>query len=138
MKVAILREMADGEKRVAAVPATVEKMASAGMEILVQAGAGEAASFLDADYRAAGARIEGSPEAMLGEGDLILKVQRPTRGELDRVPERSALVAYSLQSRGDAEYREQLKRRRITALSLDLLPRIARAQNMDVLSSMAN
>ena len=67
-----------------------------------------------------------------------LKVQRPVEEELEGIPERAALIAYTLQSRGDAGYVEKLKRRRISALSLDLLPRIARAQNMDVLSSMAN
>jgi NAD(P) transhydrogenase subunit alpha len=69
---------------------------------------------------------------------VVLKVQRPADQELNAIPERAALIAYSLQSRGDASYLENLKRRRISALSLDLLPRIARAQNMDVLSSMAN
>src|SRR2546426_260580 len=71
-------------------------------------------------------------------GDVLLKVQRPSAQELDSIPESVAVVAYSLQSRGDAELAERLMRRRISALSLDLLPRIARAQSMDVLSSMAN
>jgi NAD(P) transhydrogenase subunit alpha len=138
MKVGVLKETAAGEKRVAAVPATVEKMVAAGMEVFVQAGAGLAPGFLDADYLGAGAKVAPSPEAQLGSGDVLLKVQRPSGNELDRIPERAALVAYSLQSRGDAELSEKLKRRRISALSLDLLPRIARAQSMDVLSSMAN
>src|SRR5260370_13554207 len=138
MKVAVLKEMVGGEKGVSAVPARVEKMVAAGMEVLVQTGAGLAAGFVDADYLAAGARVEPSPEALLESGDVLLKVQRPSEDELDRFPERGAVVAWSLQSRGNAEFSERLKRRRITALSLDLLPRIARAQNMDVLSSMAN
>jgi NAD(P) transhydrogenase subunit alpha len=125
--------MAEGEKRVAAVPTTVEKMAAAGMEVVVESGAGLAAGFLDADYRAAGAQVESNPTG----GEVVLKVQRPSLAELDRVPEGAALIAYSLQ-RGGPEFVEKLKRRRITALSLDLLPRIARAQSMDVLSSMAN
>src|SRR5260370_6637932 len=138
MKVAVLKEIVAGEKRVSAVPATVEKMVAAGMEVLVQTGAGLAAGFVDADYLAAGARVEPSPEALLESGDVLLKVQRPSEDELDRFPERGAVIAWSLQSRGNAEFSERLKRRRITALSLDLLPRIARGQNMDVLSSMAN
>jgi NAD(P) transhydrogenase subunit alpha len=133
MKVVVLKEMADGEKRVAAVPASVEKMAGAGMEVLVQAGAGIASGFLDADYRGAGASVEADAAA----GDVVLRVQRPSAPELDGIPEGAALVASSLQRGGD-EFREKLKRRRITAFSLDLLPRIARAQSMDVLSSMAN
>jgi len=138
MKVAVLKEMVAGEKRVAAVPATVEKMVAAGMEVLVQAGAGVASGSADDEYAAAGAKVESSPDGMLESGDVLLKVQRPSVEELDRVPERVAVVAYSLQSRGDAQIAERLKHRRLSALSLDLLPRIARAQSMDVLSSMAN
>src|SRR3989441_5906505 len=138
MKVAVLKEMVAGEKRVAAVPPTVEKMVAAGMEVFVQEGAGVASGFADADYRAAGAKPETSPAALLESGDVLLKVQRPSAQELDSIPESVAVVAYSLQSRGDAELAERLMRRRISALSLDLLPRIARAQSMDVLSSMAN
>ena len=138
MKVAVLKEMVAGEKRVAAVPPTVEKMVAAGMEVFVEAGAGLASGFADADYGTAGAKVQASPGALLESGDVLLKVQRPSAQELDGIPERVAVVAYSLQSRGDAELTERLKRRRISALSLDLLPRIARAQGMDVLSSMAN
>src|SRR5438552_4876806 len=138
MKVAVLKEMVAGEKRVAAVHPTVEKMVAAGMEVFVEAGAGLASGFADADYGAAGAKVQASPGALLESGDVLLKVQRPSAQELDGIPERVAVVAYSLQSRGDAELAERLKRRRISALSLDLLPRIARAQSMDVLSSMAN
>src|SRR3989440_8937929 len=138
MKVAVLKEMVAGEKRVAAVPPTVEKMVAAGMEVFVQEGAGVASGFADADYRAAGAKAETSPAALLESGDVLLKVQRPSAQELDSIPESVAVVAYSLQSRGDAELAERLRGRRISALSLDLLPRIARAQSMDVLSSMAN
>ncbi len=132
MKVIVPKEMADGEKRVAAVPATVEKMVAAGMEVFVQAGAGLASGLLDADYRAAGAKVEPDPSG----GQVILKVQRPSAQEVEQIPEGAALVAYSLQR--DARLAEGLKRRRISGFSLDLLPRIARAQSMDVLSSMAN
>jgi len=134
MKVAVLKEIVAGEKRAAAVPATVEKMVAAGIEVQIQAGAGLASGFSDGDYQAAGAAI--SPGA--DGADVVAKVQRPSEQDLDGIPERATLIAYSLQSRGDAAYLEKLKRRRISALSLDLLPRIARAQNMDVLSSMAN
>ena len=138
MRVAVLKESVEGEKRVAAVPATVEKMVGAGIEVLVEAGAGVASGFSDADYRGAGAKVHARPETTLSDGDVVLKVQRPSAQELDRIPERAVLVAYSLQARGDAWVSEAWKRRRISALSLDLLPRIARAQSMDVLSSMAN
>jgi NAD(P) transhydrogenase subunit alpha len=138
MKVAVLKETVQGERRVAAVPATVEKMAGAGMEVWLESGAGIASGFSDAEYQAAGAQVADRPEARLGASDVLLKVQRPSAPELDRLPEGAILVAYSLQARGDAALTEAWKRRRISALSLDLLPRIARAQSMDVLSSMAN
>ena len=138
MRVAVLKETVEGEKRVAAVPATVEKMVGAGIEVVVEGGAGVASGFPDADYRGAGAKVDTRPESTLSDGDVVLKVQRPSAQEVDRIPERAVLVAYSLQARGDAWVSEAWKRRRISAISLDLLPRIARAQSMDVLSSMAN
>jgi NAD(P) transhydrogenase subunit alpha len=132
MRVIVPKEMADGEKRVAAVPATVERMVAARMEVFVQEGAGLTSGLLDADYRAAGAKVEPAPSG----GEVVLKVQRPSATEVEQVPEGAALIAYSLQR--DLQLVEGLKRRRISGFSLDLLPRIARAQSMDVLSSMAN
>jgi NAD(P) transhydrogenase subunit alpha len=138
MKVVVLKEIAAGEKRVAAVRPTVEKMAAAGIEVVVETGAGESAGFADAEYVAAGARVEARPETVLGRGDAVLKVQAPAAPqELDRFPQGAVLIASTLQRRGD-HFLQELARRRITAFSLDLLPRIARAQSMDVLSSMAN
>src|SRR5207248_9826375 len=108
MKVAVLKEIVAGEKRAAAVPATVEKMVATGIEVRVQAGAGLSSGFSDEDYRGAGAAI--SPDA---EGaDVVLKVQRPVEQELEGVHERAILTAYTLQSRGDAAYQDKLKRRR--------------------------
>src|SRR6267143_7088197 len=138
MNVAVLLETAQGEKRVAAVPATVEKMVKAGLQVSIQSGAGLGSTISDDEYPAAGARIDPRPEAVLEGAGAVLRVQRPSAAELDRMPERAAVIAYTMQVRNDPELREALKRRRLTALSLDLVPRIARAQNMDVLSSMAN
>src|SRR6267142_83556 len=138
MNVAVLLETAQGEKRVAAVPATVEKMVKEGMQVSIQSGAGLGSTISDDEYAAAGARIDPRPEAVLEGAGAVLRVQRPSAAELDRMPERAAVIAYTLQANSDPELREALKRRRLTALSLDLVPRIARAQNMDVLSSMAN
>ncbi len=138
MKVAVFKEIAAGEKRVAAVRPTVEKMVAAGMEVVVETGAGEGAGFADGDYLAAGARVDRRPESSLGRGDALLTVQAPSGPEeLGRLPEGAVLIASTLQRRG-GDLLEELARRRITAFSLDLLPRIARAQSMDVLSSMAN
>src|SRR5438128_5395034 len=138
MQVAVLKESVAGERRVAAVPATVEKLASLGLHLLVERGAGLESGFADAEYEKAGAKIVDRPEASLAAGDLVVRVQRPSEKELDRMPEGTIVVAYSLQARGEEWLLERWKRQRISALSLDLLPRIARAQSMDVLSSMAN
>ena len=136
MKAAVLKELAAGEKRVAAVPATVEKMVKAGIEVCLQSDAGVASGFQDGEYREAGARVEPSPDAALEGAGLLLKVQKPGGEELDRIPQGCALIAYSFRAATDLS--EKLRARRLTALSLDLVPRIARAQSMDVLSSMAN
>ena len=138
MKAAVLKELADGEKRVAAVPATVEKMVKAGIDVCLESEAGLASGFQDGEYREAGARVEPTPDAALAGADVVLKVQKPRGDELDRFPEGCALICYGLRARTDANVSQKLRARRITALSLDLVPRIARAQSMDVLSSMAN
>ena len=139
MKVAFLRELQEGEKRVSAVPATVEKLVKAGIEVAVESEAGLASALPDAEYAKAGARIARFPE-VVGDASAIVKVRPPlSRGsthEVDSFPEGAILVSSALRS--DETLREKLKRRRISAFSLDLLPRIARAQSMDVLSSMAN
>src|SRR5438067_2470366 len=139
MKVAFLRELQEGEKRVSAVPATVEKLVKAGIEVAVESEAGLASALPDAEYAKAGARIARFPE-VLGDASAIVKVRPPlSRGsthEVDSFPEGAILVSSALRS--DETLREKLKRRRISGFSLDLLPRIARAQSMDVLSSMAN
>src|SRR2546422_10432977 len=93
MKVAVLKEMVAGEKRVAAVPPTVEKMVAAGMEGFVQEGAGVASGFADADYRAAGGKPETSPAALLECGDVLLNAPRPSAQALDSIPGSGALVA---------------------------------------------
>jgi len=136
MKAAVVRELAEGEKRVAAVPATVEKMVKAGIEVSFESEAGLASGFQDGEYREAGAQVAPSAEAALAHANLWLKVQKPRPEELDRLPEGSALIASGF--RAGADLGDALRGRRITAFSLDLLPRIARAQSMDVLSSMAN
>ena len=130
MKVAVLKESVAGERRVAAVPATVEKMVGAGLEVLVERGAGIASGFADAEFETAGAKTAERPEEQLAGGDLVVRVQRPSEKELDRLPQGVILVAYSLQARGEQWLADRWKSRKISALSLDLLPRIARAQSI--------
>ena len=136
MNVAVLKELAEGEKRVAAVPATVEKMVKTGIAVSVESEAGLASGFQDGEYQEAGARVSPSPASALEGAGVVLKVHKSSGDELDRIPEGASLIAYSLRAAPDVS--QKLRARRISAFSLDLLPRIARAQNMDVLSSMAN
>lgn len=142
MKVGIPREILVNETRVAAVPDTVSRMVKGGMEVLVESGAG-AASFLgDEEYVKAGARIVPDAEALFSEADVILKVNRPLlnnktkKHEADMMKEGAVLVTF-LQPLANIDSVLKLASRRITAFSMDAVPRISRAQMMDALSSMS-
>ncbi|GAB16083.1 pyridine nucleotide transhydrogenase alpha subunit [Arthrobacter globiformis NBRC 12137] len=123
------------ETRVAATPATVKQLLGLGYDVVVEKGAGEAASFRDEDYSAAGALIVGADEAW--GSDVVLRVNPPTVDEIGRLAEGATLIG-SLSPGLRPELVEALAARPITALALDAVPRISRAQSMDVLSSMAN
>jgi NAD(P) transhydrogenase subunit alpha len=134
MKVAVPAETRRGERRVAMVPEVAARLA--GMEVAVQAGAGTAAHFADDDYRERGATVVGDLASLLAGADLVAKVQPPTPEELASWPEGLTLVSF-LQPLAQLEVVAALAERRATAFSLDLLPRISRAQAMDALSSQA-
>jgi H+-translocating NAD(P) transhydrogenase subunit alpha len=136
MRVAVPRESAPGERRVAAVPETVGKLGANGIEVVVETGAGEAAYFDDDSYAAVGASIAPDWSALLSGADMVCKVQAPSLSEADRLPEGIALVCL-LQPVTNLEVVKALARRRLDVFSLDLLPRISRAQSMDALSSQA-
>lgn len=137
MKVGIAKESAAGERRVAAVPETVLKMQQAHMEVLVEAGAGLHAHIEDAAYVKAGATIVPQAAELFKNADIILKVQRPLVSELAAMQENAILIG-QLGLAKSPELVAQLQQKKITAFSLEYLPRIARAQAMDVLSSMSN
>jgi proton-translocating NAD(P)+ transhydrogenase subunit alpha len=133
--VAVLREVEVGERRVALVPDGVQVLTKAGFELRVESGAGDAAGFADAEYEAAGARALGG--AALREGtDVFLKVQPPADPEIAALPSGSALVAL-LRPLDEPSRAARLAERGVTAFALELVPRITRAQAMDVLSSQA-
>jgi len=135
MLIGIPRETRPGETRVAATPETVKKIAASGKhEVVVEAGAGSASSIPDADYRAAGARI-GTARDALG-ADLVLKVRAPIGDELAAVKRGAAVIG--LLDPYDAAGIEALARAGLSGFALERLPRITRAQSMDVLSSQAN
>ncbi|MET0782077.1 MAG: Re/Si-specific NAD(P)(+) transhydrogenase subunit alpha [Lacisediminihabitans sp.] len=124
-----------GERRVAATPTTVPKLVTLGYEVVVEAGAGAASSFPDAAYAASGATIVPGSEAWSSE--IVLKVDAPTAEEIGRLADGATLIAM-LSPALRPDLVEALATRGITALALDAVPRISRAQSMDVLSSMAN
>jgi NAD(P) transhydrogenase subunit alpha len=137
MKVAVVRESAPNERRVALVPEAIGKLTSAGHEILVQAGAGIGASIPDAEFIAAGAKIV-AEAAMYAEADVVLRVQRPTPEEIGKL-HAGQVVLGLLQPLIDPQNAQALARAGVTAVSLDTLPRtLSRAQTMDALSSQAN
>src|SRR5881628_2040795 len=131
MRIGVVRETMPGERRVALVPETVGRLAKGGNEVIVERGAGEASSFPDRMYTDAGASIGDAYGA-----ELVVKVQKPDDGELGRLGEGTVLIAFLQPLTNHALVRE-LARRRLTALSMDAIPRITRAQPMDALSSQA-
>jgi NAD(P) transhydrogenase subunit alpha len=135
MRVGVPKEVAANERRVALVPDAVARLVKGGFEVAIERGAGTAAACPDEAYKAAGAAIA-DRAAALGQADVVLQVQAPAAADLGLYREGGALVAL-LQPGSDAALIQQLARRRITAFSLLLLPRITRAQPMDVLSSQA-
>jgi H+-translocating NAD(P) transhydrogenase subunit alpha len=130
--VGVLKEARAGETRVAATPTSVAALQKLGYEVVVEPGAGERASFTDDAYASAGARM-GDPLA----ADVVVGVNPPTLAQRDRLKPGATLIAM-LDPRLDEEIVADLTQRPITALSMDAVPRISRAQSMDVLSSMAN
>ncbi|MEO8375311.1 MAG: NAD(P) transhydrogenase subunit alpha [Sphingomonas bacterium] len=136
MKIAVLREQAEGERRVAATPETVKKFIALGAEMAVEAGAGESASCADADYAAAGARV-GTRAATLKGADIILGVQGPDAKSLAGAAKGAWLVA-SLNPFGERARVDGYAAAGIEALAMEFMPRITRAQSMDILSSQSN
>jgi len=136
MKIAIPKEIAPNERRVALIPETVARFVKSGLEVAVQAGAGEAASFPDQAYTAAGAKIVADAKAILSDADVVLKIQKPANEELALMKEGSVLIAL-LQPATNPDLVDMLAKRKITSFSMDAIPRITRAQPMDVLSSQS-
>src|SRR6476661_1403109 len=132
MLIGVLTEARPGETRVAATPATVTQLLKLGYDVVVEPGAGVAASFTDEAYVEAGASIGSTAEA-----DVVLGVNAPTSAQLDAVKPGATVIAI-LSPALNPDLVEDLARRPITALAMDAVPRISRAQSMDVLSSMAN
>jgi NAD(P) transhydrogenase subunit alpha len=137
MKVGVARETAPGERRVALVPEALGRLTAAGLEILVEAGAGAGALIPDQAFAEAGARIVSSVE-LYAQSDVILRVQKPSESEIRVMRSGQALIGF-LSPLIDPKSAEALAKQGITAISLDAIPRtLSRAQSMDALSSQAN
>jgi NAD(P) transhydrogenase subunit alpha len=136
MKVVILREQAAGETRVAATPETAGQLAAMGLEVVVEAGAGSAAGFDDDAYSAAKASIAPSAAEALDGAQIVAAVNAPSEDRISQLPQGCLLIAPLFPDRNRGLL-ELLANRSISAMSLDRLPRITRAQSMDVLSSMS-
>ncbi len=136
MKVAVLKETRPGEARVALVPAGVKELAGHGHEVAVEAGAGAAAGVPDAEYQAAGATVVPDAASALRDARLVLHVNPPTPAEVQGM-ERGAVLVSFLNPLGDPQGVARLRDAGITALSMEMVPRITRAQSMDALSSQA-
>lgn len=136
MKIAVLREAAAGERRVAATPETVKKFIALGAEVAVERGAGETASIADADYAAAGASIADRAQAVAG-AQILLGVQGPDAASLAGMSSGAWLVA-GLNPFADRARIDGYAAAGLEALAMEFMPRITRAQSMDILSSQSN
>jgi H+-translocating NAD(P) transhydrogenase subunit alpha len=142
MRIAVAKEIEVCERRVALIPDTVARLVKQGLEVWVEAGAGERSFFSDPDYEAAGATIISDTAKLWGETDILLKVSPPQeredgRSEIDLLKEGAVLVSF-LNPLGNPVVAQQLANRKVTALSMEMIPRTTRAQSMDALSSQAS
>jgi NAD(P) transhydrogenase subunit alpha len=137
MKIGVAKERAPNERRVALVPDALKQLIAAGAEILVERGAGDGAAIPDRLYEDAGARVV-SRDDLYAQSDVIARVQKPADADVDSLRDGQAVVGI-LQPLIDPQLMAALARKKVTAISLDAIPRtLSRAQSMDVLSSQAN
>ncbi len=142
MIIAVPKESQEGERRVALVPDAVRTLIGEGLEVRIEAGAGESAGFPDAVYQEAGAGIEADPKSLFGSADVVLKVQPPDArpdgaDEVDWLRSGSVLIGF-LKPLDQPDLATRLAAAGVTSFSMELMPRITRAQAMDALSSQSN
>jgi len=136
VKIAVLKELASGESRVSASPETVKKFVALGADMAIEKGAGESAAVADSDYQDMGATI-GTRAAVLKDADIVLGVQGPDPQSLKGIKKGAWLVA-SLNPFGERKRVDDYAKLGIDALAMEFMPRITRAQSMDILSSQSN
>ncbi|MFH1067473.1 MAG: Re/Si-specific NAD(P)(+) transhydrogenase subunit alpha [bacterium] len=137
MKIVVPKETHPGECRVALIPASVAKLKQKGAEVEVESGLGLAAGFSDSDYVTAGAKVEADRKAMLGSADVVLRVRKPPVEEVDFL-RKGAIHISHLDPFNETQLVQRLAEHGVSAICMEMIPRITRAQKMDVLSSQAN
>ncbi|MCW9712925.1 Re/Si-specific NAD(P)(+) transhydrogenase subunit alpha [Aliifodinibius salicampi] len=137
MTVAIPKETAEHENRVALIPETVKKLTDLGLDVVVEKEAGLASNYLDDAYIESGATIQDDRSELLKSADILISIQTPPSEDLETLSEGTILICF-LWALQNEETVELLKSKSITALGMDAIPRISRAQNMDALSSMSS
>ena len=143
MRIGIPKEVHDGEKRVATTPDVAKQLIKLGFEVAVESGAGTGSNFSDAAYNEAGVTIADGAKAIWEDSDIILKVREPElnpdlqKEEIDLLHENQILITF-LWPAQNPEMLKKLAEKKVTALAMDMIPRISRAQKLDALSSMAN
>ncbi len=137
VRVAVAQERSAGETRVAATPETVKKLIAAGCEVVIESGAGVKAAYPDDQYTAAGAAIAKTAAAALKDADILFKVRAPDAAEIKALKP-GAIVVAALNPYQDKATLEALARAKVSAFAMEFIPRITRAQVMDMLSSQAN
>jgi NAD(P) transhydrogenase subunit alpha len=142
MKIGIVKESHPGECRVAGTPKTVAKLIKQGFEVLVESGAGSKASFSDQSYKDAGAEVVADAQSVWKTADIITKIracgEHPTLGDEVELTHEGQVIISLVSPGQNKELVERLATKKVSLLALDCVPRISRAQSMDVLSSMAN
>jgi NAD(P) transhydrogenase subunit alpha len=137
MKVGIPSEISPNELRVAATPKTVKRLQKQGFDVYIQQNAGVKANFSDKEFEEAGAKIVGTAAEIYGHSDIVLKVKEPAAEEVSMMRDNLVLLSY-LWPAQNQELLQKLADKKVNAIAMDAIPRISRAQKMDVLSSMAN
>lgn len=138
IQISICKETATGEHRVAATPETVKKMVNAGLSVCVQKGAGLASSYTDEAYKNAGASIGADAPKTLKNADIVLCVQMPEDAHLKNMKKSAILIGALAPHNISKTTAQNLKSQKLSAMAMELMPRITRAQSMDILSSQAN
>jgi NAD(P) transhydrogenase subunit alpha len=137
MNVGIPLEVSKAELRVGATPKTTKRLQKQGFSVYIQKGAGKKANYADEEFKEAGAHIVATAEELYQKADIVLKVLAPNEDEIEMMKEGTVTMSY-LWPAQNPDLLEKLAARKINAIAMDAIPRISRAQKMDVLSSMAN